>query len=592
MFTAALATLPPWEIIRYCLQATQEHPPLFYLVLHGWMLAAGDSDVALRMAAIAPSTLAVPLVGIAAALAAGTPAGAVAAWALALAPLDVFYGRYGRMYGVLTLYMAMLLAGAGLLSRPRTRTLGGLLCGSAVALTVLTHYFLAFVVAIPAVVLALQRGAWRSVLVAGTASSVFLGVWLLSSAGLRDTIAARIALRAVEPQALGNTLLLAFGAVAWPFGPIEFGAVFVAVAVAIALWRGRVRRNAVWWTAVAAFALSAVATPGLSLLGVLFLPRYVVVGLPATAVLVGLAVSGRGRRVAIPLAAIALGFGFWQGVVPGFAHKAGDYPDAVGVVREQAKPGDAVVLNGPAQMFWYRRYGPDLPEGQVLVRPSSESESDRLSALVEARPLDDRLALPRLADLAARHPRLWVMESAANYFDPQGTVLRWVEANAYPVSVRRFASVAVRLYLTAGERPLPESRLVGTSLLDVRIESVDLDDWTLEVGADARLLVRGQAANDAGPRKFSVRLVPEDGGKAVWEQDGPFLRSAGVEQDGPFLRSAGVDVEARAGVTLPPAVAPGDYRLNLVVYEANHQGVVRSSEPLEVGLVRIVPSQS
>ena len=42
--------MPPDQIVRYILNAIQEHPPLFYVVLHGWMAVAGDGEAALRMA--------------------------------------------------------------------------------------------------------------------------------------------------------------------------------------------------------------------------------------------------------------------------------------------------------------------------------------------------------------------------------------------------------------------------------------------------------------------------------------------------------------------------------------------------------------
>lgn len=572
VFTAALAALPPGEIIRYCLQATQEHPPLFYLVLHVWMALAGDSDIALRMAAIAPSTLAVPFIGLAAALTAGTPAGAIAAWVLALAPLDVFYGRYARMYGLLTLYIAVLLAAAAFVGKRRARA-GTALAAGLVLLTMLTHYFLAFTVVVPALFVLLRRVGWRRAVIGAGLGAVLLVGGIAVSPGLRDTVGLRIGLRAIDPAVLGNAYVTSLGGIVWPFGSVVAGAIAVALAVVVVVWKRREYRGAGWPTALVALLTGTLGVASLTLIGVLVLPRYTVTAVPAAAMLIGLALGKSRKVVAVPLVVAVLSLVFWSAVKPIFDQRWSDYREAVAALRQQARPDDAVVVNGPAQIFWYQRYGPDLPQAAVLVRAEGDLPSQRLSAVVEARPVQSAFADEVLSRQAAGHPRLWVVESAMSYFDPEGVVLRWLDARAYPVSVLRFNNALLRLYLTDGDRPGNlDLRQVDRTLLDVRIDRIGLDRWTIPAGNDSRLAILGHPDGGTGARKLSVRLV--GGGKTIWEQDAPLAADRG-------------QLSMRAGLVIPADANPGTYQLQLVVYEANSQGIVRSSDPVAVSEVTI-----
>lgn len=592
-FSAALASLPPTEIVRYSLEAIQEHPPLFYVVLHWWMAFAGDGQAALRMSAVVPSTLAVPLVGVAAAAAAGTPAGAVAAWALALAPLDVFYGRFARMYAVLTLYAAALLAAAAYLSRGPTAiregTAGSIrperiapkVAAGAVLLTVLTHYFLAFAIVVPAGLLAARRAGWRPILWAGTAAAAFVTVWLLASPGLRDTLATRVGPRAVEPAALGGTFLTSVGAIAWPFGPVAVGAMVTVTAAAIVLWRRDVP-DPFKIAALAGFFVATLGVPALSLLGIPFAPRYVVLAMPAAAALIGLSAARVPGRVLAPVGMVAALFVFWFAVLPNYGHRWGDYPEVMAALREQVQPDDAVVLNGPAQQMWYQRYGADLPQARILVRSEGPAPSQEFAAVVSGKAVRMDEAGPVLTRSASAHPRLWVVESATDYFDPQGLVVRWLDTHAYPTAVYRFETALLRLYLTdGGNRPPLQVRGVDRELLDVRLVRVGLERWTLSPGAEARLLVDAEPATGTGPRKVSVRLVSLQDQKAVWEQDRPLLAVDGR-------------LQMRGAIVLGSDVPAGSYRLDLVVYEVNPSPldgnpILRSSEVFRVGEVTVAP---
>jgi hypothetical protein len=188
------------------------------------------------------------------------------------------------------------------------------------------------------------------------------------------------------------------------------------------------------------------------------------------------------------------------------------------------------------------------------------------------------------------------MESALAYQDPDGHVTRWLETNAYPARNWQFKSAVERLYLTAGTRPDIASRPVDAELLSVRLDDVALDAWRLRPGTDSRLLVAGHKADSPGrapevavrgtsnpPLKMSVRLVPEGGGPAIWEQDRALLE---IENK----------VELRSGMQVPNEAPPGRYGIDVVIYQTETaQGpgaarIARSSQLARIAELEITSS--
>ncbi|MCI0578798.1 MAG: glycosyltransferase family 39 protein [Chloroflexi bacterium] len=114
------ANLSPLEIW----QATYDnHPPLYYLLLHGWMAVLGRSEVLVRLPSVFNS-----MVGLALAYRLGRRLlgrdAAVAATLLALAPLDVWYAQEARMVSfVIPAALLLALGLSCLLDRPWPATL-------------------------------------------------------------------------------------------------------------------------------------------------------------------------------------------------------------------------------------------------------------------------------------------------------------------------------------------------------------------------------------------------------------------------------------------------------------------------------------
>ena len=167
-------------------------PPLFYLLLHGWMDMAGTGDVAARALPGLFSVASLPLMGLVGRRLVGggatTPTGPAARWVswagvllLASSPFAIHYATEVRMYSlVILLVLAGFLALDTLRQRSSWPASVGL--GLVTGLLLLTHYWAFFLVGAVAGLLALrwrQSGARRALLAMAVGSLLFVP-WLPS----------------------------------------------------------------------------------------------------------------------------------------------------------------------------------------------------------------------------------------------------------------------------------------------------------------------------------------------------------------------------------------------------------------------------
>ncbi len=88
------------------LTAIDQHPPLYYTLLHGWLLP-GDEAAYVRMLSACLSTLTIPVLFLLVHRLAGVRAGLVAALILALSPFQVRFAQEARMYALLMLTVSL-----------------------------------------------------------------------------------------------------------------------------------------------------------------------------------------------------------------------------------------------------------------------------------------------------------------------------------------------------------------------------------------------------------------------------------------------------------------------------------------------------
>ncbi len=96
------------EILRF-VASVDHHPPLYYVLLHGWQARFGDSADAVRSLSALLSIITVPILYAAGKRLVGTPAALMAACVLALSPFHVRYAQEARMYALMTFFAAVAL---------------------------------------------------------------------------------------------------------------------------------------------------------------------------------------------------------------------------------------------------------------------------------------------------------------------------------------------------------------------------------------------------------------------------------------------------------------------------------------------------
>lgn len=134
------------------------HPPLYYLLLHGWMQVLGSGDLAVRSLSGLLGVVSLPLVTLVGRRHGGTPVAASAVVILATSPFAIRYATEARMYAlVIVLVLLGWLAVRWARSAP---TLPRLATVAAVSgLLLLTHYWAFFLLAAVGALLVWE--AWR-----------------------------------------------------------------------------------------------------------------------------------------------------------------------------------------------------------------------------------------------------------------------------------------------------------------------------------------------------------------------------------------------------------------------------------------------
>jgi hypothetical protein len=162
------------------------HPPLYYFLLHEWMAAFGQGDIAVRALSGLFAVAALPLGYLAGRRAAGARAGWAVVILLSLSPFAIRYATETRMYSlVMVLVLGGYLLVRNALERPTWPRLAGITLISGALL--LTHYWAMWLLAATLVVLGLRarrspstRPTTMRVLVAVLLGGVLLLPWLPS----------------------------------------------------------------------------------------------------------------------------------------------------------------------------------------------------------------------------------------------------------------------------------------------------------------------------------------------------------------------------------------------------------------------------
>jgi len=558
-FGVLFSTQTPREIVSETLRTVEPHPPLDYVLLHGWMSFAGDSEFAVRFPSAVAGALTVAMAYALARRMFGRTAGVWASLFMAINPFQVWHAQESRMYAISTaLAMATMLVLWIALEK------GGWARWGAYALLTAAHLYLhyySFFVVLAQTVFVFafwrrHRRQWLSFVAAGIVVLLFYLPWLalawrviLTYRGNGDSPAlVAMLLRSLRAFSLGETIRPAAAA---PF-LLAFG-----LLVAVGVWQAvrTKRREALFLALWLAVPLAGVWLASLS--RPVFSERYIIAATPPIYLFMGagaawLAVQRRrwgqlalGLLVAACLVGSAVSLRNYY-AVPEYSKTAG-WRQVESYLNSYAETGDALVQNYPDPALAYYESG-DLAR---YVLPNQAN----------ARP--ERTAR-ELEDLLAEYDRLWFLPYPSRDWDREGTVEQWLRRHADLTDDVRLGNIRLQAYLplrVALEQMTPAEARLGAAvrLLGYRLEGA------AEAGDVAALTLywEGLAPMDSN---YSVFVHLADAKEEIWGQHDS-QPALGARPTSDWL--TGEIVIDRHWMEIDPAAPEGEYRLMVGMYDSS-----------------------
>ncbi len=582
------------------LRSVDPHPPLYHLLLRGWMACLGTGEITLRFPSLLAHTLLAPLVYAVGRRWQSARAGLWGAALVAINPFLLWQAQDARMYALLAawslacLWYTLRVLAIRVNDPDRPGVYAGYVLTAASAL--LMHYYgMLFVAGVNVGFFAGQLSTSRSGhkirrwLLLQALAVAPLAVWLIY-AGRSLLGHEKDWIRAVSLPDMIYRLLRAFSVGTTFSGQQTWLWVVASAALCllglIASWqrvtrairatRGPILQQAAVMTA--ALVVPLIGAFLISLWRPAFEERYLVSVAP---VYLLFAAHGMVRlQSRYPLLAISVIIFLAGGIfcslysyhaLPAYA-KSPDWRGVMAYVRSQQQAGDLLILNypDPTQEYYNGGYTP-------------------FALLPAAYPFAETDVVASLQALAEAHPRLWLVPVRANNWDREGVVEHWLSRHADRVAEKAFAGLRLQLYETAqryqeimtpvdavwGER----IRLRGFAL---RLEDEPLEATaSLSPGATLQLVLYWQAL--APPAKsytvFTHLLDPQ--GVLRGQKDAPPLTGSYPTD----LWQAGEQIVDRYDIPLDFTAPPGEYVLEIGLYEwpANQRLAVADSAGRALG---------
>jgi len=552
------------------------HPPLYYVLLHGWMQLLGRCEAAVRALS---ALLGVACVGATYGLTRkvwGSRTALLAGLLAAASPFQVYYAQEARMYMLAaTLACASMATWHALLADGRLAGKRWLLRSApylfATALLTYTHYT-----------------GFTLIL----AQNVGLLWWLLTREPTwreRGALAAKWALLQLIIGALYVPwLVLSWQALTqWPAVGHAGGLVSFARTAAQTLALGTAVEPAPWlrWAGYVAAALALLgalvdirrrgprspwslyllvplASMGLySLARPMFKPKFALLVAPALSALqaVGiLALAGLVQRrwkrpagvavgvVAAMISLVTSGVALWQQYrVP--ATFRDDYRGIVAYIEAAAGPNDAMLISAPSQIETVELYA----SGSVPTYP-----------LPLQRPLDRDATLAQLQEIASEHQRLYGIFWATDESDPERVIEGWLDQNSYRAMDAWFGNLRLVVYATAAAQGALETRDIACQLGDsILLQGAAITPRV--ISGDILQVQLSWQATERLAQRYKVFLHLIDGeGQIVAQRDAEpvgFSRPTDTWEPGEAI----VD---RHGIVVRPGTPPGSYLLVVGMY--------------------------
>lgn len=577
----AMATLNWREILE--ISVRDVHPPLYYLVLHCWMAVVGNTALAAKYLSLGFSALTVAILYSLGRHHGWRRLGLLAAALLAISPVHIVNAAAIRdfvpaaFFATLSTYAFLMLVKA---ARKRPEALGRGWWVVFVLSTVaglLTSYLNVGVLAaqmLYALSMAPSRQLWRRWLASCVAIAVMYAPWVwLALTSVIEKLTKQQAIRPPMTEMIGLDAF-AFDALRhlttnefvdfdpWPM--ISLYLVVPAVGF-VAGWL--VHRKLDGGSGIQTFDHSWFLALALALLLALTyviaqvwlrqgLPsRYMVVAAPFFVMLVAQGIDGVDQRRWLPATGLLAVFFGASVICLHSYHTRPPFPEWLlnpqGITTyldTRAKSGDGVIFITLEQAGYYQSLSKrPLPWYYFLVGPSY-LEGD----------LADRVERV-LPPAVAQHDRLWLM-LYQNGGPSSQQIVSWLNANAYTSGQDRLSDTLVLHYVTSRNEP-PRQTLQANFADLIELKACSLDQGP---GKSLRLLLVWQART-AIAEDYTVFAHAVDAQGNVQAQHDSRPQNG---QQATSAWRANETFEDRRAIVLPDNVAPGQYWIDVGLYNA------------------------
>ncbi len=580
--THLIAHRPAAEIIAYLLDAVREHPPLYYLLVHGWMTLAGESEFSLRFFSVGAAMVALALMGWVARRI-GPPLdiarGLLPACLLATMPGLAYYAREARMYSlgvVWTLLSSGFFLRGWLSARAWPRRTALLALPLVHLLALFTHYYLLLpILAQPLILLVTRR--WRPLLAWCVVHGlpVLAGIaYLFLAPGLRATVSGLLSLLTLQVPTPFQFWRLLGKVLFSPVVQVRFQLLYLLTTLAVtggllAWWKKRATGAWLLLTTLTTLALAfQVPHPPEARFLIFDVPYFVIALAFLTLAPAGLR---RGSAVAlvltVMLGALAASGGYVQALMFDNSH----YGRVLETIQAHARPRDGLLFYGPWQWIPFQYYNPGaLPPITLLPSQAppflSQEEAER-----------------ELERLMAQYDRLWVVPAAVGEVDPSHLGEGWLNTHAHAV----WWSEDFSLYMPPlpPEAPMQEMGVIFGDTL--RLERIAWEAESLPAGEALRLTLYWVPLRSLEEDvRLTLSLVDANG--TIWDQRDVIPGAWGRP---PTAWAIGEQIVDYEGLMVPQGAPPGLYTVHRKVAGAAGGELWPSDGRLDVPLVTVTVSE-
>jgi len=580
------------DVIGIALKAAADvHPPLYYYLLHFWMLLAGNSEFSARFPSLFFGVLFVALFSRVSRDLLGADSAPLAGFVVALAPFLVYFSQEARMYTLATFFSLM-----SVLLFWKALGTGHYHCWAiyvvATALALYTHYYAVFIVLFEAIYLLIGVRSYRARLKGWLISQIAIVIlvmpWLLlliqtvrlqtaetalrwstaasrPASGLlenwRGNWAARqgIRFRDVVGQCLVSFSLGESVELSWGLA-LSLGFVVLFLVGLFALCRRKDQRHVgfllILYTtipfALTYFSAFPVTHPHWAKYFMLSTPAYYL------AITVGLTAKGRaqpwlsvsGLAFIVVTNALSLRNTYF---VPAYARD--DLRPAIKYVESFSQTSDALLANpaGSFPTFWYYHR----------------------ASLPYYSPFEGSIDQAKLEEIAALHSGLWVVINLPNDLDPDETIEYWLTQYAYRTLTLWTGDVTFRYYSMPVKSEPVRHPLQVNFAGQILLTDYDLAVRATKYGHILQATLWWQALAEMDEQYLVSLRVLDQSGHLGGRKDIPPLGNFRPT----VTWAKGERIEDHVGLFIWPGTPPGEYWLEVrLVNGINGQPLVISNQ--------------